>query len=85
MSRAKLSMKPPAQSQPTPEEPAPAPVPTPTLKKTAATRTGTKLVAAHLPLSTWQRLRILTAQRNCTLQQLLEEAVTDILDKYRVV
>ncbi len=66
-------------------EAAPAPVPTPTLKKTAATRTGTKLVAAHLPLSTWQRLRILTAQRNCTLQQLLEEAVTDVLDKYRVV
>ena len=49
--------------------------------KKVATRVDTKLVAAHVPEATHRALRHVMAEDGTTMQQLLEEAIADLLVK----
>lgn len=46
-------------------------------------REGKKLVATHLPRIAYTDLRILAAKLNTTQAALIEEALTDLLHKYK--
>jgi len=46
-------------------------------------REGKKLVATHLPQVAYTDLRILAAKLNTTQAALIEEALTDLLHKYK--
>jgi hypothetical protein len=46
-------------------------------------REGKKIIAGHFPRSTWAELRRLAVDRETTAQELLDEALTDLLAKYR--
>ena len=47
-------------------------------------REGKKIIAGHFPRSTWMALRRLGVDRDKTTQDLLEEALSDLLAKYRM-
>jgi hypothetical protein len=47
-------------------------------------REGKKIIAGHFPRSTWMALRRLGMDQDKTSQELLEEALTDLLAKYRL-
>ena len=76
MARAKLQLR-PAKSAPAPAEP------TPLTRRTALTRQGTRVVAAHVPPATWANLRQLGIQQNRTVQELMVEALDDLFAKHR--
>jgi hypothetical protein len=46
-------------------------------------REGKKLVATHLPKAAYTDLRILAAKLGTTQAALIEEALTDLLHKYK--
>ncbi len=46
-------------------------------------REGKKLVATHLPQAAYTDLRILAAKLNTTQAALIEEALTDLMHKYK--
>lgn len=48
--------------------------------KTGA-RAGTRLIGGHFPPATLKALKHLMAEEDCTLQALLDEAITDLLVK----
>jgi len=48
-----------------------------------ADRKNKRIIAGHFPKATWAQLRALCIQQDKTSQQLLEEALTDLFQKYR--
>jgi hypothetical protein len=58
-------------------------LPASSAKTNRADREGKKLVATHLPTSAHTDLRILAAKLGTTQAALIEEALTDLLHKYR--
>jgi hypothetical protein len=79
--RAKLNLRPPAPPAPTETEGA-APAPAPA-RKPAASRNNTKWIGGHYPFATWLELTVLVAKRQSSVQELLGEAITDLLAKHR--
>ena len=57
--------------------------PQPKAKADRPDREGKKLVATHLPQTAYTDLRILAAKLNTTQTALIEEALTDLMHKYR--
>ena len=48
-----------------------------------ADRRDKRIIAGHFPRATWAQLRALCIQEDKTSQELLEEALTDLFQKYR--
>jgi hypothetical protein len=48
-----------------------------------ADRKNKRIIAGHFPKATWAQLRELCIAQDKTSQQLLEEALTDLFQKYR--
>ncbi len=46
-------------------------------------RRGKRIISGHFPIETWAALRKLAVDLDKTGQELLEEALTDLLAKYR--
>jgi hypothetical protein len=46
-------------------------------------RKDKRIIAGHFAKATWAQLRALCIQQDKTSQQLLEEALTDLFQKYR--
>ena len=57
--------------------------PAPSAKTNRADREDKKLVATHLPKAAYTDLRILAAKLDTTQAALIEEALTDLLHKYK--
>lgn len=57
--------------------------PAPSVKADRPDREGKKLVATHLPKAAYTDLRILAAKLGTTQAALIEEALTDLLHKYK--
>jgi hypothetical protein len=57
--------------------------PSPSAKADRSDREGKKLVATHLPKAAYTDLRILAAKLGTTQAALIEEALTDLLHKYK--
>jgi hypothetical protein len=71
----KLTLTAEQPAQPQPENPS-APAERPD-------REGKKIIAGHFPRSTWAALRRLAVDQDKTAQELLDEALADLLAKYR--
>lgn len=50
-----------------------------------ADRKDKRIIAGHFPKATWAKLRALCITQDKTSQQLLEEALTDLFQKYRAL
>jgi hypothetical protein len=48
-----------------------------------ADRKDKRIIAGHFPKATWAKLRALCIKQDKTSQQLLEEALVDLFQKYR--
>ena len=48
-----------------------------------ADRKDKRIIAGHFPKATWAQLRALCIKQDKTSQQLLEEALVDLFQKYR--
>ena len=46
-------------------------------------RVGKRIISGHFPKSVWADVRRLAVDEDRTLQSLLDEAITDLLAKYR--
>lgn len=57
--------------------------PPPKAKADRPDRAGKKLVATHLPRAAYTDLRILAAKLDTTQAALIEEALTDLMHKYK--
>jgi hypothetical protein len=57
--------------------------PTPRVTADRPDREGKKLVATHLPRAAYTDLRILAAKLSTTQSALIEEALTDLMHKYK--
>ncbi len=68
-------------------QPAPAPEPevalAPRERRERLDRADKKMIGGFFPESVWRELRQLALDTNRTLQSVLEEALTDVLAKYR--
>ena len=68
---------------------APAPTPKPASRKatkpasTTPSRVGTKFIGGHFPKSIWDTFRKLGIDHEKSGQELLQEAIDDLLAKYR--
>ncbi len=51
-------------------------------KRDRPDRAGKKLIAGHFPATVARRLKVLAAMNDRTVQDMLDEAVTDLLAKY---
>ncbi len=76
MARAKLQLR-PAKSAEAPAEAASS------AKRTALTRQGTRVVAAHVPPAIWATLRQLGIEQHKSVQELIVEALDDLFAKHR--
>ena len=75
--RARIQLRP----QPEPEAPT-VPV-SDTEVNSRADRKDKRIIAGHFPKATWAQLRALCIKQDKTSQQLLEEALVDLFQKYR--
>ena len=60
-----------------------APPDVPTAGEQRTDRKDKRIIAGHFAKATWAQLRALCIQQDKTSQQLLEEALTDLFQKYR--
>ena len=64
-------------------EPAPAPLPAPEASyPTAQTRSGTRQISGHYPADDVQAFRILAAEQDKDVQELLAEALNMVFERY---
>jgi hypothetical protein len=81
--RAKLQLKPAPPVSPVVEA-APETLAEKVTPRERPDRDGKKIIAGHFPKATWKRFRLLSTNMECTAQELLEEALSDLFQKYRV-
>jgi len=81
--RAKLQLK-PAPPAPPVVEAAPETLAVKAARRERPDRADKKIIAGHFPKATWKRFRLLSANTERTAQELLEEALSDLFQKYRV-